>query len=311
MQTKIIYNLLRLCILIVILCHYSQGQQKEVSPKLDFDEADNKNDTVPIVPGVKKGRKDEDHDLERENESDGEKRGKSGPKIHGVRVTVDTGDTHKSKESKESVEITDLGKNKKRVGIHTDITFEITAEGDEHTNKTSREQDVDKEDASVPIYKGRGGSNHKTRKPYDPKTHWNPNFSTERRYDHSGRGNYPDYYPEYYPNNVPVYIGSADARGAGSPIYRQSDGWNSYIPRWTTERSMYVDAYNKPNDVSAYRNNAWKPCYCLTNSNEYRRRRDNHPHYHYPTQSAVNVVKPTSSLIKIVDGKLESTFSRK
>ena len=53
-------------------------------------------------------------------------------------------------ESKESVEITDLGKNKKRVGIHTDITFEITAEGgDDHTNKTSREQDVDKGDLKV------------------------------------------------------------------------------------------------------------------------------------------------------------------
>lgn len=46
-------------------------------------------------------------------------------------------------ESKESVEITDLGKSKKRVGIHTDITFEITAGGDAHDNKTSREHDVD------------------------------------------------------------------------------------------------------------------------------------------------------------------------
>lgn len=72
------------------------GQQKEVSPKLDFDETEDKNNTVPIVPGVKQGRND-DRDNEREKESDGEKKGKSGPKIHGVRVTVDTGDTHKSK----------------------------------------------------------------------------------------------------------------------------------------------------------------------------------------------------------------------
>lgn len=41
-------------------------------------------------------------------------------------------------ESKESVEITDLGKHKKRVGIHTDITFEITSEAD--GNETSSAQ---------------------------------------------------------------------------------------------------------------------------------------------------------------------------
>ncbi|TMW47309.1 hypothetical protein DOY81_007609, partial [Sarcophaga bullata] len=315
MNIKIIYNLLQLSIIIAVMCHNVQGQQSEVSPKLDFDEDEDKNNTVPVVPGVKQGRND-GRDSEKDKETTESKGNKSGPKIHGVRVTVDTGDTHKSKESKESVEITDLGKNKKRVGIHTDITFEITAEGgDDHTNKTSREQDVDKEDASVPIYKGRDGATHKNRKPYDPKSHWNPNFSSERRYDHSGRANYPSgFYPEYYPNNVPVYIGSADARGAGSPIYRQSDGWTSYIPRssyWTTERSSYVDAYNKPNDVTAYRPTGWKPCYCLTNGNDYRKRRDNTPHYHHQLENGMNIIKPTSSLIEIIDGKLEKPFSRK
>lgn len=47
-------------------------------------------------------------------------------------------------ESKESVEITDLSKHKKRVGIHTDITFEITAGDDGNDNKTSLEQDIDR-----------------------------------------------------------------------------------------------------------------------------------------------------------------------
>lgn len=41
------------------------------------------------------------------------------------------------------MEITDIGKNKKRVGIHTDITFEITANG-EDVNATSSQQREDK-----------------------------------------------------------------------------------------------------------------------------------------------------------------------
>lgn len=228
-----------------------------------------------------------------------------------------------------------MGKNKKRVGIHTDITFEITAGGDPHDNKTSREHDVDEkgksisvffyilqilifvclEDASVPIFKGRGGSNsHKNRKPTDPKSQWNPNFSAERRsYDNSGRGRYPDY-QEYYPGNVPVYVGSSDGRGGGSSIYRSSDGWNSYIPRsayWTTERSNYENY--RPNDVSGYRvTPSWKPCYCVMNGNDYRRRRDSsQPHRHHHEVRDEVVVKPTSSLIEIVDGKLGKTFSKK
>lgn len=77
----------------ILYFKYFLGQQKEVSPKLDFDDAeDQNNNTVPIVTGVKQGRNDE-----REKESDGEKGGRSGPKIHGVRVTVDTGDSHKTK----------------------------------------------------------------------------------------------------------------------------------------------------------------------------------------------------------------------
>lgn len=43
-------------------------------------------------------------------------------------------------ESKESVEITDLGKHKKRVGIHTDITFEITAEGEGNETSSAQQQ---------------------------------------------------------------------------------------------------------------------------------------------------------------------------
>uniref|UniRef100_A0A1A9WHH8 Uncharacterized protein n=1 Tax=Glossina brevipalpis TaxID=37001 RepID=A0A1A9WHH8_9MUSC len=287
-----------------------QSQQNKVSPKLDFEDEDNEtsNSTVPVIPGDgKKGKGDGNYnvkdDADEKETTTSKNSGKSGPKIHGVRVTVDTGD--QTKESKESVEITDLSKHKKRVGIHTDITFEITAGDDD--NKTSSEQDIDKEDASVPIFKGRDGSRHKPRKPYDPKSHWNPNFSTEHRvYEVAGQGagGYSDYFPEYYPHNVPVYAGSSDARSGGESVYRQSDGWTSYIPRyWTTER-IY-----RSNDVSNYRNYNWKPCYCATSGNEYRRRR--HSHRHNNHRQTDFVVNPTSSIIEILDGKLERPFSKK
>ncbi|XP_013104929.2 uncharacterized protein LOC106085288 [Stomoxys calcitrans] len=314
---RTIANFVKIFVVISLICHYVKAQQNQVSPKLDFNDDDNKDNST--ISANKQGRS-EDRNSERNKEDDTDKNsGKSGPKIHGVRVTVDTGDGQTSKESKESVEITDLGKNKKRVGIHTDITFEITAGGDAHDNKTSREHDVDeKEDASVPIFKGRGGSgSHKNRKPLDPKSQWNPNFSAERRsYDHSGRGHYPDY-QEYYPSNIPVYMGSGGSgHGGGGSVYRTPDGWNSYIPRsnyWTTERA-YSNAY-KPNDVSGYRvSPSWKPCYCITNDNEYRRRRDNRQHQqHHHDQHDQNegVVKPTSSLIEIIDGKLEKRLFSK
>uniref|UniRef100_A0A1A9UEW4 Uncharacterized protein n=1 Tax=Glossina austeni TaxID=7395 RepID=A0A1A9UEW4_GLOAU len=290
------------------------GQQSKVSPKLDFEEEDDEtsNSTIPVIPGDgKKAKGDGKYNVKveaDEKETTTNKNGdKSGPKIHGVRVTVDTGD--QTKESKESVEITDLSKHKKRVGIHTDITFEITAGDDDNDNKTSLEQDIDKEDANVPIFKGRDGSRHKSRTPYDPKSQWNPNFSTEHRvYEvpDQGRDGYSGYFPEYYPHNVPVYVGTSDARSGGGSIYRQSDGWTSYIPRyWTTERTY---AY-RSNDVSNYRNHNWKPCYCATSGNEYRRRRHSHRRgtHHQPDF----VVNPTSSIIEILDGKLERPFSKK
>ncbi|KAL9924185.1 uncharacterized protein LOC119640558 [Glossina fuscipes] len=306
-----ILNFFKFCVIIVTLCSYVQGQQNKVSPKLDFEEEDDEtsNSTVLVIPGDgtkakgdgKYNVKVEADEKETTTNKDGDK---SGPKIHGVRVTVDTGD--RTKESKESVEITDLSKHKKRVGIHTDITFEITAGDDDNDNKTSLEQDIDKEDANVPIFKGRDGSRHKSRKPYDPKSQWNPNFSTEHRvYDvpDQGRDGYSGYFPEYYPHNVPVYVGTSDERSGADSIYRQNDGWNSYIPRyWTTERTY---AY-RSNDVSNYHD--WKPCYCATSSNEYRRRR--HSHRHGTHNRPDFVVNPTSSIIKILDGKLERPFSK-
>lgn len=39
-----------------------------------------------------------------------------------------------------------MGKHKKRVGIHTDITFEISTDGDSDGNATSAAQDGDKGD---------------------------------------------------------------------------------------------------------------------------------------------------------------------
>ncbi|XP_075151486.1 uncharacterized protein LOC142225585 [Haematobia irritans] len=317
-MNKAAANLIGIVVIFALIFHCVKAQQNQVSPKLDFNDDGGKENAT--TSANKQGRFD-DRNNERNKDVDTDKdSAKSGPKIHGVRVTVDTGDGQTSKESKESVEITDLGKNKKRVGIHTDITFEITAGGDTHDNKTSRERDVDeKEDASVPIFKGRGGSgSHRNRKTMDPKSHWNPNYSAERRsYDQSGRGYYPDY-QEYYPGNVPVYMGSGGSGHAsgGSSIYRTSDGWNSYVPRstyWTTERS-YSEAY-RPNDVSGYRATpSWKPCYCITNENDYRRRRDNSEHLHHHHEHQNNdrdTIKPTSSLIDIIDGKLERTFSKK
>lgn len=38
------------------------------------------------------------------------------------------------------MEITDLGKHKKRVGIHTDITFEITSDSDGNETSSAQQQ---------------------------------------------------------------------------------------------------------------------------------------------------------------------------
>ena len=75
---------------------------------MDFDEVENKNSSdVPIVTGTGQGGsqnrsgKEEggrDIDITTNTNSGGNSgNGKSGPKIHGVRVTVDTGDTRRSK----------------------------------------------------------------------------------------------------------------------------------------------------------------------------------------------------------------------
>lgn len=89
------------------------GQQQQnrgntgggVNSKLDFEETDNNNNnsSVPIIPGLGRGRTtDGQHHSNRDgNDENGEggvhAKGKSGPKIHGVRVTVDTGDSKNSK----------------------------------------------------------------------------------------------------------------------------------------------------------------------------------------------------------------------
>lgn len=222
------------------------------------------------------------------------------PKIHGVRVTVDTGDgQQQTKESKESVEITDLGKHKKRVGIHTDITFEITAEG-EGNETSSAQQHSEKEDASVPIYKGRsssrGDSKHKSRQPYDPKSQWNPNYSSEHGGNHGGsRPGSGSYYPQYYPEHV-YTSGSSDV---GS-IYRNGETWTHYVPVWTTERSPHEQS-------QLQRQPSWKPCYCMSSyGTDYRRRRDNKGFKGSRGSTRHGVFN--SDVLK-VDGKLEQPFS--
>ncbi|XP_054742188.1 uncharacterized protein LOC129247201 [Anastrepha obliqua] len=317
---------LSLLIAFVLLPQNVKAQANKVSPKLDFDDAENKNTSdVPIVPGTGQGSRGDGTQNRSGSESGTNGRGsdattttssstgssKSGPKIHGVRVTVDTSDTQKSKENTESVEITDVGKHKKRVGIHTDITFEISTDGDSDANATSSAQDGDKEDASVPIFKGRSGPTQKTRKPNDPKNQWNPNFSSERRsYESRGQGAGPNYYyPQYYPNNVPVYVATGNGRGGNvGTVYRRGDGWNSYVPSsnvpssnvWTTERT-YNEQY-RPNTVAGHRTPSWKPCYCMTSIVDNRQRRDHHI-------GAGLMHQPTSPVIKVVDGKLEKPFS--
>ncbi|XP_067621950.1 uncharacterized protein [Eurosta solidaginis] len=315
--------LLLLLIIAVLLPQNVKAQANKVSPKLDFDEAENKNSSeVPIIPGTGQGGRG-DGNQNRNGPEDGVSGrgtdtgttknsgsaggGKSGPKIHGVRVTVDTGDTQKSKENTESVEIADGGKHRKRVGIHTDITFEISTDGGSDANVTSSAQDDDKEDASVPIYKGRSGPTQETRKSQDPKSHWNPNFSSERRsYEGRGQSTGPAYYyPQYYPNNVPVYVPTGN--GGSSTGYRPGDGWNSYTPSqniWTTERT-HNEQY-RPNTVTGLRTPSWKPCYCMTAIVDNRRRR---AHHHIVI--AKPPIQPTSSVIKVVDGKLEKLFSQR
>ncbi|EDW75413.1 uncharacterized protein Dwil_GK23831 [Drosophila willistoni] len=295
--------------------HCAQGQANKVSSKLDFDENENNNQTGILGQGQGQGQGQQggngsyDQGTGRSLSGGGTTNGGGGggsgnsgnrPKIHGVRVTVDTGNgQQQTKESKESVEITDLGKHKKRVGIHTDITFEITAEG-EANETSSAQQQGEKEDASVPIYKGRGGSDskHRTRKPYDPKSQWNPNFSSEHRgYDTGGSrsgssggrvggGGY--YTPQYYPQEVYANGGSGN-----------SETWTHYVPVWTTERSPHEQS-------QIQRRPSWKPCYCMSSygyGSDFRRRRDSKASRDQASHGVIN-----SGVIQ-VDGKLERPFS--
>ncbi|XP_037710031.1 hyphally regulated cell wall protein 1 [Drosophila subpulchrella] len=299
--------------------HCVQGQASKVSSKLDFDESDGSNNQTSLSGQSGAGNGSYDPGTGRNLGGGGGGGGSSGggttttsgsgtssggnrPKIHGVRVTVDTGDgQQQTKESKESVEITDLGKHKKRVGIHTDITFEITSDSDGNETSSAQQQG-DKEDASVPIYKGRGGSDskHKARKPYDPKSQWNPNFSGEQRgyQGSSNRGGYQgsnrgEYYPQYYPQNV--YTGGNSDAGS---IYRNGETWTHYVPVWTTERVPQEQG-------QIYRRPSWKPCYCMSSA-DFRRRRDSKAGRD-PVDHHKGVIN--SGVVQVVDGKLETPFS--
>ncbi|KAH8281530.1 hypothetical protein KR054_001246 [Drosophila jambulina] len=298
-------HLLMLIFCGLLLTHHGvQGcQAGKVSSKLDFDESSGSNNQTGLTgqPGQGQagvtGNGSYDQGTGRSLSGGGGGTTSSGggnrPKIHGVRVTVDTGDgQQQTKESKESVEITDLGKHKKRVGIHTDITFEITSEADGNETSSAQQQG-DKEDASVPIYKGRGGSDskHKTRKPYDPKSQWNPNFSGEQRgYQGSSRGGGGgSYYPQYYPQSV--YTGGSSDSGG---VYRNGETWTHYVPVWTTERAPQEQG-------QTYRRPSWKPCYCMS-SGDFRRRRDSKTWDQH--KGVIN-----SGVVQVVDGKLEKPFS--
>ncbi|XP_017835205.2 LOW QUALITY PROTEIN: hyphally regulated cell wall protein 1 [Drosophila busckii] len=302
-------NLLFCCLL---LTHHVQGQANKVSSKLDFDEAQSNNNKQQQYesngcanwPGTGTGAgTNVGYDQSSGRSSGSGSSSGNRPKIHGVRVTVDTGDgQQQTKESKESVEITDLGKHKKRVGIHTDITFEITAEGgDANETSSSAQQQGEKEDASVPIYKGRGGGSgsssndakHKSHQHYDPKAQWNPNYSGEHRAYDAGRhrGSGSGYYPQYYPEQV--YTTNGGGGDDVGSIYRNSETWTHYVPVWTTERSPHEQA-------QLTRRPSWKPCYCMSSYGaDYRRRRDS-------KHQRRGVVKGG---VVHIDGKLEQPFS--
>ncbi|KAL5280019.1 hypothetical protein ACFFRR_004184 [Megaselia abdita] len=231
--------------LVFIVCVNAQNQNPNVNPKLDFD-GDN------------------------ENSTDGRQyHGGSSPKIHGVRVSLDTGDGSKkvSRESKESVEHTD-GKGKKRVGIHTDITFEITGAGVAVTKNHTRNIEGEDEDASVPTFRGKGRSTYRPRgKPFDPKTYYNnPNYSSERR-SFTSEG------------------GSSGRRGYSNGG-RTADEERSYYEPYRPASQTYDDELR------------WKPCYCVSSSQDRRRR------------SGGDTVKATSSVIQVVDDKLDGPFQR-
>ncbi|KAH8274053.1 hypothetical protein KR044_009417, partial [Drosophila immigrans] len=331
------------------------GQANKVSSKLDFDDTDSNNNNnqtgVPVIIGQGQGQGQEQGQGQQGNGGRGYDQGtgragtsgggggggssasgNSGnrPTIHGVRVTVDTGDGQQQTkaESKESVEITDLGKHKKRVGIHTDITFEITAEGEANETSSAQQREGEKgefaftfsslsltpnaftsdssptEDASVPIFKGRassrGDSKHQPRDPYDPKSQWNPNYSFEHRGLDAGnragsRSNSGGLYPQYYPQHVYT----SDHSDAGG-IYRDGETWTHYVPVWTTERSPYEQS-------QLQRRPSWKPCYCMASyGTDFRRRRASKTGKGIKEPPRRGIVK--SEVLK-VNNKLEQPFS--
>ncbi|XP_037910091.1 uncharacterized protein LOC119650933 isoform X2 [Hermetia illucens] len=201
---------LRISISVLLICAtFNVGAQ--VSTKLDLND-DSKEGTSP-------------KSTPRPNTSSGSN-SKISPKIEGVRVTVDTSDGKKTKEaeSKESVEIVD-NKSTKRVGIHTDITFEITDDKNDF-NATSSEQGEKDNDASVPIFKGRTSTRRpQSRLPYNPRIHTN----------------YPGQI-DYIPNDRDRY------NGHGVPAF---PGSNDEV--WTTERTSYfvpARSHYQPQDVN-------------------------------------------------------------
>ncbi|XP_055389432.1 uncharacterized protein LOC129618610 isoform X2 [Condylostylus longicornis] len=266
----------------------------KVDPKLDLENSDEEQSSTPSnIPSSK-------HPKGSGSSGTSGIQGKpSSPKIQGVRVTVDTG-PNDSSGSKESVEILEPKKGK-RVGIHTDITFEISDDSD--TGNSTYPKDKDADDADIPIFKGRDSSTHRPRRPYDPKQdhHWN-NDQPPQRHHSSGPnfndGNRNNYYPGYSLTNDQEYYhsGVSGLSGGGRVGYRtdntnnrrDNNGWTGYIPMtniWTTERAYYSGGFK------TYEGPQWKPCYCISNDGRNRR------------QSRIGYLK--------VDDKLDLPYSSK
>ncbi|KAG4070802.1 hypothetical protein HA402_011028 [Bradysia odoriphaga] len=189
------------CLLCLLLM---QCESSKVSPKLDFEPTDKAAET-----------------------------GETSPKIHGVRVIVDTSNGKKSVESRSSEEETRMSNknDKKIVGIRTDITFEISDDEKNSTKTKNKDAESIDEDDIVPVFKGYG-------KGQEPKS-----YGDNRRWDMI---------------NIPVFHGTDDEprrNGGGGD-------WVHFVPItsvWTTERNNYLS--NR--DINPYvAQKSWKPCLC-------------------------------------------------
>ncbi|KAJ6646957.1 hypothetical protein Bhyg_02174 [Pseudolycoriella hygida] len=226
-----------------------QSESSKVSPKLDFESTDK------VTPT------DE-----------------TSPKIHAVRVVVDTTNVKKPIESRSSEEQTQTpNKNdKKIVGIRTDITFEISDENNNSTAtaKSNKHAESIDDDEIIPVFKGHGRVQEPNR--YDDNNGW-------------------------HMINIPVFHGTDD-----EPNRTGGGDWVRFVPIttvWTTERNNYLlnkehQRRFKPDVNPHVSQKSWKPCRCNDDQVGFRSNQD------------VNLRRPFVPVTRKVqiDDKLDRTF---